>query len=131
MFTKNSTMMRIFVRRRALAATLLIGTLSFASQPAAAFDIRDLVGDWSLPDPPHEILTIRRNGSWYHPKYGRARIRAGTDAADITVHYEAIETKCSYRVSIADGGNTLILGSTDTRQDADRCPSGRLKNVDR
>ena len=118
-----------FIKRRPLSAAFLIGTLAFASQPAAALDIRDLVGDWSMPDT-HETLTIRRNGSWYHPKYGRARIRVGTDAADITVHYEGIETKCSYRVSVADGGNTLILASTDSRQDGDRCPAGQFKNVD-
>lgn len=113
-----------------LGALTLGGLVTLNSQPAGAVDLRDLVGDWSIPDT-NERLTIRRNGDWYHPKYGRARIRQGTDAADIAVFYEGIETKCSFRVSIADGGNTLILATADTRQDGDRCPTGRFKSVDR
>lgn len=113
-----------------LSAATLSGMMTIGSKPAAALDIRDLVGDWSIPDT-NERLTIRRNGDWYHPKYGRARIRVGQDASDITVFYEGIETKCSYRVSIADAGNTLILATADTRQDGDRCPTGRFKSVDR
>jgi hypothetical protein len=130
MFEKRSTSSVFSMTKLPVAAAALVGMLAFASQPAAAFDLRDLVGDWAIPDT-HEVLTIRRNGSWYHPKYGRGRIRAGTDAADITVNYEAMETKCSYRVSIGDGGNTMILGSVDSRQDRDRCPIGRFKAVDR
>ncbi len=113
-----------------LSAVAIGGVMSLSSQPAAAVDLRDLVGDWSIPDT-NERLTIRRNGDWYHPKYGRARIRAAADSADISVFYEGIETKCSFRVSIADGGNTLILATADTRQDGDRCPTGRFKSVDR
>lgn len=111
-------------------AAMLTGAAVLASQPAAAVEMRDLVGDWAIPDT-HETLTIRRNGAWYHPKYGRGKVRVGTDAADIVVHYEGIETKCSYRVSVADGGNTLIFATADTRQDSDRCPAGQFKNVDR
>jgi hypothetical protein len=106
------------------------GLICFGSQPAAAVDMRDLVGDWSIPGS-HETLSIHRNGSWYHPKYGRAKIRKGNDAADILVFYEGNETKCSYRVSVADGGATLIFASADSRQDGDRCPSGQFKSVDR
>jgi hypothetical protein len=113
-----------------LSAVAIGGVMSLGSQPAAAVELRDLVGDWSIPDS-NERLTIRRNGDWYHPKYGRAKIRAGTDSADIAVFYEGIETKCSFRVSIADGGNTMILATADTRQDSDRCPTGRFKSVDR
>jgi hypothetical protein len=104
--------------------------LTLSSEPAGAVELRDLVGDWAIPDT-NERLTIRRNGDWYHPKYGRGRIRAGTDSSDVTVFYEGIETKCSYRVSIADGGNTLIFAASDTRQDGDRCPAGKFKSVDR
>ena len=106
------------------------GILASSSQPAGAVEIRDLVGDWAIPDT-NERLTIRRNGDWYHPKYGRGRIRASADASDITVFYESIETKCLYRVSIADNGNTLILAPADTRQDGDRCPEGKFKSIDR
>ena len=118
------------IKGKPLAAALFIGSLTFAAQPAAAVEIKDLVGDWSIPET-HETLTIRRNGVWYHPKFGRARIRIGTDAADITVNYEGIETKCSYRVSVADGGATLTFATADTRQDNDRCPTGQFKSVDR
>ena len=113
-----------------LSALLLSGLILQASEPAAAVDMRDLVGEWSIPDS-HETLTIRRNGDWYHPKYGRAKIRRGSDASDISVFYEGIETKCSYRVSFADAGNTLIFASADSRQDGDRCPTGQFKSVDR
>ncbi len=113
-----------------LSALALGGAMTLGAAPSAAVDLRDLVGDWSIPDT-NERLTIRRNGDWYHPKYGRGKIRAGTDSADIAVFYEGIETKCSYRASIADGGNTLILATADTRQDGDRCPTGRFKSIDR
>jgi hypothetical protein len=113
-----------------MVPALLGGLSCFGAQPAAAIDMRDLVGDWSMADT-HETLSIRRNGNWYHPKYGRAKIRIGTDASDITVFYEAIETKCAYRVSVADGGQTLIFASADSRQDQDRCPTGQFKSVDR
>ncbi len=113
-----------------VGALTLGGHVTLGSQPAGAVELRDLVGDWAIPDT-NERLTIRRNGDWYHPKFGRGRIRQGTDAADISVFYEGIETKCSFRVSVADGGNTLILASADTRQDGDRCPTGRFKSVDR
>ncbi len=106
------------------------GLLTLSSEPASAVEIRDLVGDWAIPDT-NERLTIRRNGDWYHPKYGRGRVRAGTDSADVAVFYEGIETKCSYRVSVADNGNTLIFAAADTRQDGDRCPTGKFKSVDR
>ncbi len=120
------------VRRKQLylGAALIVGLLGEASQPAQAIDMRDLVGDWSIPTS-NERLTIRRNGDWYHPKYGRARIKRGNDASDIFVFYEGIETKCSYRVSIADGGSTLIFASADSRQDDDRCPVGHFQSVDR
>lgn len=130
MFSKHFS---LGLRRTSLAllsAVAICSGMSLSSQPAAAVELRDLVGDWSIPDT-NERLTIRRNGDWYHPKYGRARIRAGQDASDISVFYEGIETKCSFRVSIADGGNTLILATADTRQDGDRCPTGRFKSVDR
>ena len=113
-----------------LSALYLAGLIGLTSQPASAIDMRDMVGDWSMPDT-HETLTIRRNGDWYHPKYGRAKIRRGNDSSDILVFYEGIETKCSYRVSFADGGNTLIFASADSRQDGDRCPTGQFKSVDR
>ncbi len=113
-----------------LCGITLGGIVTWSSEPAAAVELRDLVGDWAIPDS-NERLTIRRNGDWYHPKYGRGRIRAGADSSDITVFYEGIETKCSYRVSIADGGNTLIFAAADTRQDGDRCPAGKFKSVDR
>lgn len=113
-----------------LSALLFAGLIGQASQPALAVDIRDLVGEWSMPDS-HETLTIRRNGDWYHPKYGRAKIRRSNDSSDIAVFYEGIETKCSYRVSFADAGNTLIIASADSRQDGDRCPTGQFKSVDR
>jgi hypothetical protein len=131
MFTKNSSSTSLLGRRALpVLAAAFLGSMTFAAQPAAAFDLRDMVGDWAIPDT-HETLTIRRNGVWYHPKYGRAKIRVGTDSGDVAVFYEGIETKCTYRVSVADGGNTLILASADTRQDSDRCPTGNFKNVDR
>jgi hypothetical protein len=113
-----------------LSAAAICGVLSLGSPPAAAVELQDLIGDWSNPDT-NERLTIRDNGDWYHPKYGRAKIRRGTDASDIAVFYEGIETKCSYRVSIADRGRTMILAAADTRQDSDRCPAGRFKFIDR
>ncbi len=132
MTAKRSSSASLFGRLGSLPmmAAALIGTMTFASQPAAALDLRDLVGDWAIPDT-HETLTIRRNGIWYHPKFGRAKVRVGTDASDITVHYEGIETKCSYRVTVADAGNTLIFARADSRQDNDRCPAGAFKSVDR
>ena len=112
-----------------LAAVTVGGAVISGSVPAAALGLGDLAGGWSIPDT-NEKLTIR-NGEWFHPKFGRAKIRVGTDSADIAVFYEGIETKCSYRVSIADSGNTLILATSDTRQDGDRCPVGRFKRVER
>ncbi len=129
MFTKHSSLSLIGSRGLPVLAAVL-GSMIFASQPAAAVDLRDMVGDWSIPET-HETLTIRRNGVWYHPKYGRAKIRTGGDSADVAVFYEGIETKCSYRVSVADGGTTLIFASADSRQDTDRCPTGQFKSVDR
>jgi hypothetical protein len=132
MYSEFCTRAVLYAHRKALPllAAMLTCTISLTAKPAAAVDIKDLVGDWSMPDS-HETLTIRRNGNWYHPKYGRARIRRGNDASDVSVFYDGIETKCSYRVSIADGGNTLIFASADSRQDGDRCPTGQFKSVDR
>jgi hypothetical protein len=113
-----------------LSAVAIGGFMSLSAAPAAAVELDDLVGDWSNPET-NERLTIRNNGDWYHPKYGRGRIRRGTDASDIAVFYEGIETKCSYRVSISDRGRTMILATGDSRQDGDRCPSGRFKFIDR
>ncbi len=132
MYTKRfaRAVLCVCQKRLHLGAVFIVGLLGQASQPAQAIDMRDLVGDWSIPTS-NERLTIRRNGDWYHPKYGRARIKHGNDASDIFVFYEGIETKCSYRVSIADGGNTLIFASADSRQDDDRCPVGHFQSVDR
>lgn len=116
--------------RAILIFGVTFGGILLSSEPASAVDIRDLAGDWAIPDT-NERLTIRRNGDWFHPKYGRGKIRASTDASDITVFYENIETRCSYRVSIADNGNALIFTATDTSQDGDRCPAGNFKSVDR
>jgi len=127
---------RFFARMCARGCIALLCGMSFGGiltlnpEPAAAVDMRDLIGEWSIPDT-NERLIIRRNGDWNHPKYGRGKIRLGADASDIAVFYEAIETKCSYRVSVADGGSTLILTTADTRQDRDRCPTGQFKSVDR
>ena len=112
-----------------LSAATLGGVITMCSEPAAAVEMRDLVGEWAIPDT-NEKLMIRRNGEWYHPKYGRAKIRPGIEASDIAVFYEGIETKCYYRVSVADRGNTLIFAAADTRQDSDRCPTGSFKSVD-
>jgi hypothetical protein len=113
-----------------LQVALLPWLVCLAPQPAAAVDPRDLVGEWAIPET-NESLTIRRNMDWYHPKYGRAKIRRGNDSSDISVFYEGTDTRCSYRVSIADGGNTLIFASANGRQDGDRCPTGHFKSVDR
>jgi hypothetical protein len=111
-------------------ALALGGAVTLGSAPVAAVELDDLIGDWSNPDN-SERITIRGNADWLHPKYGRGKIRRGTDSADIAVFYEGIETKCSYRVSIADRGRTMILATADTRQDSDRCPSGSFKRIDR
>jgi hypothetical protein len=130
MFSKNFSSRSLFQSCFVLLfAAALGGITTLGSEPAAAVEMRDLVGEWAIPDT-NEKLMIRRSGEWYHPKYGRAKIRPGNDAADISVFYEGIETKCSYRVSVADGGNTLIFAAADTRQDGDRCPTGRFKSVD-
>jgi hypothetical protein len=117
------------IKLQSLSALLFAFVIGQASQPAAAIDMRELAGEWSLPDT-HETLKIRPNGDWYHPKYGRAKIRRSNDSSDIVVFYDG-DTKCSYRVSFADAGNTLIIASADSRQDGDRCPTGHFKSVDR
>jgi len=117
-----------FGKRSALIALVLIGLLGLISQPASAVNMRALVGDWAIPDT-NETLSINGKMEWHHPKYGGARIRRGNNSADIRVFYQGNETKCSYRVSIADRGSTLILASADSRQDSDHCPTGHFKKL--
>ena len=100
-----------------------------ADRPAArqADDAQPLVGEWLLSS--NEILRIGKDGTWFHPAHGMAKIRKADDAADIKVFYENGATHCSYRVTFSDGGKTLDLIPVDATQDRDYCPEGSLKKI--
>ncbi|MFZ1107034.1 MAG: S8 family peptidase [Rhodomicrobium sp.] len=87
-----------------------------------------LAGQWLLGDS-GAILDIPDGVRWLHPVHGSAKIRPADDTADIKVYYEGGSTRCSYRISFADGGKTLQLVAADRSQDPDWCPEGSLKRV--
>lgn len=95
-------------------------------QPAghAAHATINMSGNWMLPN--GGTLAIAQ-GSWTHSRYGRARIRAADDSADIKVFYENGNARCSYRLLRLDKDNALALIATDSLQDPDYCPAGQLR----
>jgi hypothetical protein len=95
-----------------------------------AFEYKHLAGRWSMPDT-NETLIISQSGEWFHPKYGRGKIRFADTSADIVVNYEGNSVKCFYRIAFGDSGATLILATADTPQSPEYCPVGRLKSVNR
>jgi hypothetical protein len=49
-----------------------------------------------------EQFRIEKGGVWFHPTYGRGRIREADDAADIKIYYEGGGTRCSYTAAPKD-----------------------------
>ena len=87
-----------------------------------------LAGQWIIKES-GEILQIDQGGIWFHPLFGRAKIRKADDSADIKVFYEHGSTRCSYRISFSENGKRLDLIAADTMQDPDYCPAGSLKKA--
>ncbi len=105
---------------------------SAAVEPSASGEDKDnsaLAGQWLIGES-GQILQIGEGGRWFHPVHGAAKIRKAGDAADIKVFYENGSAQCSYRVTLAGKGQTLILSAADTSQDPDYCPEGDLKKID-
>jgi vibriolysin len=96
-------------------------------EAGAAGDEKPIVGDWMVPESGF-TLSIK-SGEWFHPRYGRARIREATDDADIKVFYVDRNVRCSYRVIFSDTAKTLSLVATDPMQDPEYCPAGRLNRI--
>jgi serine protease len=101
-----------------------------SAAPAPEASANPLAGQWFLPDG-EGILVIGPKGDWTHPRHGAGRIREATDQADIAVFYANGGAQCSYRVSLPEGGKTLMLFAADMTQDASYCPSGELKSANR
>jgi hypothetical protein len=101
-----------------------------SAAPAEQAPANPLAGDWMLPDG-DGVLVISAKGDWTHPRHGVGRIRMATDQADIAVYYTNGGVQCSYRVSLAEGGKTLMLFAADQTQDASYCPTGELKRANR
>jgi hypothetical protein len=99
-----------------------------ADSSAAAIGSISLVGEWMIGDS-GEVLRIGKNGSWFHPLHGLAKIRKAEDAADIKVFYEHGAAECSYRVSFSEGGKLLDLAAANPSQNADYCPEGSFKKI--
>jgi serine protease len=112
----------------AQAAPAPVSTQAAQAPVKAAAAANPLAGQWMLGDS-GAILDIPDGVRWLHPVHGAAKVRPADDVADIKVFYESGSTRCSYRVSFADGGKTLQLVAADRTQDPDWCPEGSLKRA--
>jgi V8-like Glu-specific endopeptidase len=112
-----------------LAIPVLLAAVCAAVPALAQSTLGELEGEWINKDT-GETFRIDKSRTWFHPNWGRAKIREAKDgAADIVIYYESSSNRCYYRLNFLDNGNILSLSPADNTQSSDYCPSGLLSRV--